>query len=72
MNDRVAANDGGYIITNPMMIRLAKQLETAPEWVKDKVVRYMIRAVNNDPKLQRLIELRDKGYISPEEFLRQM
>lgn len=72
MNNQPAANDGGYIVTDPRMIRLFKQMETAPEWVKDKVLRYMIRFVNNDPKVHRLIDLRDKGFISHEEFMRRM
>lgn len=83
MNNQPAANDGGYppctftddgrlLVTDPKMIDFCKKLETAPEWVKDKAVRYAIRVVNKDPKLQRLIELRDKGFISNQEFWRRM
>lgn len=72
MNYQPAANDGGYIVTDPKMTHLCKQLETAPEWMKDKFLRYLIRLVNNDPKLPHLIELRDKGFISNQEFWRRM
>lgn len=72
MNDRVAANEGGYAVTDPKMIHICQQLETAPEWAKDRFLRYAIRLTNNDPKLSRLIELRDKGFISNQEFWRRM
>ncbi|MDP1707633.1 MAG: SHOCT domain-containing protein [Gammaproteobacteria bacterium] len=72
MNNQPAASKGVYFTTDPKMIRLCRQLEAAPEWIKDKAVRYAIRVANKDPKLQRLIELRDKGFISPEEFWRRM
>lgn len=71
MDDQPTPRQWAYV-TDPLMLEMCRIMEGQPEWFKRKILRYMIRFVNKDPKLQRLIELRDKGYISIHEFLRLM
>ena len=41
-------------------------------WYRGRFMRFLIRLRNEDPKVFRLIKLRDEGFISTEEMFRRM
>lgn len=72
MNAEPAANDDGYLVTDPKLVYVAEKMKAMTPWMQTQFLRFVLRLRNNDPKLQRQIELRDKGFISHEEFWRRM
>lgn len=56
----------------PFEAALMSNMASMNKWQRNKMLRCVIRQLNNDKKVQRLIKLRDEGFISVYEFLRQM
>lgn len=51
---------------------MAKRVDTMPKREREKVVRYMLRMINDCPKATRLTEQFEAGLISRQQFLAAM
>lgn len=62
----------GVTVTNPDIIKLVETYRSLPEAWRPGFVRCGIRLLNNDPKVRRLMEMRDRGQISAAQFFSMM
>ena len=60
------------IVTDERLIEFLDTFRQLDGWGKDKVHRLIIRLLNNDKKLSKLIEMRDRGEITNWQFWRMI
>lgn len=48
--------------------RLLDEFRSAPDWKKKKIHRMLTLLQNNSPRMNRLIDLHDHGFISDSQF----
>ena len=56
--------EANKIVTDERLIEFLDKFRQLDGWRKDKVHRLIIRLLNNDKKLSKLIEMRDRGEIT--------
>lgn len=56
----------------PYAYTLMRSMDEMSDYHKNKIFRLSIRLLNNDQKVHRLIELKEKGFISHEHFFSQL
>jgi hypothetical protein len=57
---------------SPFQDSMMRSMQKMNEYEKRKILRFAIRMANNDPKVKRVIELFDGGFISRAQFLAMM
>lgn len=62
----------GVTVTDPDIIKIVEAYRSLPEAWRPGFIRCGIRLLNNDPKVRRLMEMRDRGQISEAQFFSMM
>lgn len=57
---------------NDSINKVASAMQAMTEWEQEKFVRMLMRLLNHDSKVSRLIDMLDRGQISRTEFFRLM